>query len=311
MRILFMGTPDFAKITLETLYKSGHEIVGIITQPDKPKGRKMILSEPEVKIFAKEVGLDVYQPQTLKTNEIFDILDKTKPDIIVVVAYGKLLPEAVLNYPKFGCINLHGSVLPQYRGAAPIQRSIMNGDSEVGITTMYMAKEMDAGDIIEIAKIPLLESDDFASVHDKLAYLGAQTMLSTLKKIEGGAALRIPQNHEKATFAPKIEKEDCKINFNKSSRQIVNQIRALSPVPLAFAEQNEKLLKIVSAKVLSEEKEYLCDVGTVISTNNGIIEVSCGKGSIGITSLVPEGKGKMTSADYINGRKIKVGDILR
>jgi len=311
MRILFMGTPDFARIVLEVLYNSGADIVGVVTQPDKPKGRKMILSEPEVKVFAKKVGIEVYQPETLKTNEIIEILDKTKPEVIVVVAYGKILPESVLNYPKYGCLYLHGSILPYYRGAAPIQRSIMNGDREVGITVMYMAKEMDAGDIIDIRKIPLLESDDFASVHDKLAYLGAEAMISTLKNLEEGKVTRTPQEHDKATYAKKIEKEDCKIDFSMPARQIFNQIRALSPVPLAFAKLDGKILKIVSAKVTDEDKEHSNEAGTVVSTDNGVIEVSCGKGSIGILSLIPEGKGKMSAADFINGRKIKAGDILK
>ncbi len=309
MKILFMGTPDFAVKPLEALCEN-FEVVGVITQPDKPKGRHMVLTPPPVKVTALEKGIGVYQPETLKDNAISELLEKLSPDIIVVVAYGKILPEYVLSYPKYGCINLHGSLLPKYRGAAPMQRAIMEGEKVVGVTTMYMAKGLDTGDMLEKAAITLNDKDNFESVHDKLSEIGAELLISTVKKLEKNEIIPQKQDDSLSTYAAKIENNDCVIDFSKSADNVFNQIRGLSPFPLAFCMQSGKRLKIVEAALSTIVDTSDKPVGTVLSLDNGKITIKCQKGSIAIKKLLPEGKSKMTASDYINGRKISVGDIL-
>ena len=307
MKILFMGTPDFSRVCLEALFYSSHDIVGVVTTPDKPKGRGMELSQSEVKKFATEKNLRLYQPNTLKNDSFKATLEELNPDIIVVVAYGKILPEYILNYPKYGCINAHASILPKYRGAAPIQRAIIDGESETGVSVMRMDEGLDTGDVILCNKISIEQDDDFESVHDKLAIASKESLLEAIELIESGKAKYTKQDGN-FTYAEKIEKNDCFIDFETSATNVHNRVRGLSPYPLSFTYlPNGDILKIVKTHV-SNEKSDSC-VGEVIKLDS-FIHVQCKDGVIAIEELIPQGKGKMKSKDYINGRKINLGDIL-
>lgn len=310
-KILFMGTPDFAKIQLEALVDSGADIIGVVTQPDKPKGRKMVLTPPPVKVYALEKEIPVYQPTTLKGEEFSKLLDTLSPDLIVVAAYGKILPENVINYPRLGCINVHGSLLPKYRGAAPIQRSIIDGEDETGITIMYMDVGLDTGDMLSKVTVKIEKDDDFETLHDKLATKGAKLLLETVAALENGTASREKQDDSMSTYAAKITNEDAVLDFSLDSLSVYNRIRGLSPFPLSVASHNGKALKIVRAELADVEKVH-ANYGEVLKCDGEAnrIEVACGVGSIYITNLLPEGKSRMSAADYINGRKISVGDIL-
>ncbi len=310
MKILFMGTPDFAVPPLRALIESGEEIVGVVTQPDKPKGRSYVLTPPPVKVFATEKGLPVYQPKTLRDEEFATCLKSLDPDMIVVVAFGKILPKNVLDYPKYGCINVHGSLLPAYRGAAPMQRAIIEGEKVTGITTMYMDVGLDTGDMLLKAEYEIGESDNFETVHDALSELGANTLIETVEQIKSGTAVRIKQDDALATYAAKIEKEDCLLDFSKDASSIHNLIRGLSPIPLAFTHTPDgKLLKVTASRVISAEGSHE-ECGKVLSLD-GEIAIACGKGTLALTGVLPEGKGKMNAADFIRGRKIAIGDILK
>ena len=310
MKILFMGTPDFALFSLRALVESGEQVVGVVTQPDKPKGRGYTLTPPPVKVYAMEQGLPVYQPQTLRGEEFAELLAKIDPDLIVVVAFGKILPKNVLDYPKHGCVNVHGSILPKYRGAAPMQRAIIEGDAETGITTMMMDVGLDTGDMLLVEKMPIEENDNFETVHDKLGALGAHTLLETVKAIKADTLVRTVQDDTLATYAAKIEKADCFVDFSKSAKEVHDLIRGLSPIPLAFTHiADGKMLKIIATEIASREGA-LAPAGTVISLDGGKITVACGSGSLSLLTVLPEGKKRMAASDFINGRKISVGDVL-
>lgn len=310
MRILFMGTPDFALPSLRALYEAGEEIIGVVTQPDKPKGRGYTLTPSPIKVYALEKELPVYQPTTLKGDEFAELLATLDPEMIVVVAFGKILPKNVLDYPKYGCINVHGSLLPKYRGAAPMQRAIMEGEAVTGITTMYMDVGLDTGDMLLLRELPIGENDNFEDVHDGLAALGAETLLETVEGLKNGTLERIKQDDSLSTYAAKIEKEDCLIDFSMGARTLHNRIRGLSPIPLAFTHTPDgKLLKITKTRLVSEADTGK-PFGTVLSLE-GEITVACGRGALAILGVLPEGKGRMSSADFIRGRKLSVGDILK
>ena len=310
MKILFMGTPDFAVPSLAALCDTGEEIVGVVTQPDKPKGRNYVLTPPPVKVFALEKGLPVYQPKTLRDEEFAALLETLAPEMIVVVAFGKILPQNVLDYPKYGCINVHGSLLPAYRGAAPMQRAIIDGQSVTGITTMYMDVGLDTGDMLLKAEYAIGETDNFETVHDALASLGAKTLIETVEVLKKGVVVRQAQDDALATYAAKIEKEDCLLNFSMDATALHNLIRGLSPIPLAFTHTPDgKLLKVTASRVISQGGAH-AECGKVLSLD-GEIAVACGKGILALTAVLPEGKGKMNAADFIRGRKIAVGDILK
>ena len=309
MKILFMGTPDFALLSLKALAASDNEIVGVVTQPDKPKGRGYALTPPPVKVFANDMGYPVYQPATLRGEEFASLLEELSPDVIVVVAYGKILPKNVLDFPKYGCINVHGSLLPEYRGAAPMQRAIIDGKKQTGITTMYMAEGLDTGDMLLKETVDITDSDNFETIHDKLGECGATLIVRTLEGIENGSVSRIPQNEEGATYAAKILKEDCALSFSRSAREIHDLIRGVSPFPLSFTHTPDgKLLKVVASRIYKEEGE-LGKAGEVISLEDGIT-VACGNGAVTLTRVLPEGKPRMDAADFIRGRKVALGDIL-
>ena len=309
MKVLFMGSPDFAAVSLRRLYDEGFDIVGVVSVPDKPQGRGKKLTPMPVKVRAEELGIDVFCPQTLKDGTFKDTLDRLSPDVICVVAYGKILPKYVLDYPPYGCINVHGSLLPKYRGAAPMQRAIIDGDTVTGVTTMYMDVALDTGDMLLKEEYEIKETDNFESVHDALAEIGASLLVKTLRKAEDGTLCRIPQDNALATYAEKITKEEGLIDFSLPKRTICNKIRGMSPIPLCYTHTEDgALLKIVSAKI---SESHGGDIpGTVLSTENGAITVSCGDGAIDITAVLPQGKSRMSAADFIRGRKIAKDQIL-
>ncbi|MBR5219159.1 MAG: methionyl-tRNA formyltransferase [Clostridia bacterium] len=296
MNILFMGTPDFAATSLRGLCEGGYNVTGVISQPDKPKNRGMQMQATPVKQCAQEFGIDVYQPETLKDGAIQDYLDKIKPDIIVVVAYGKLLPPYVLDYPKYGCINIHGSLLPKYRGAAPIQWSILSGDKVTGVTSMYMARGMDTGDMILKKEVEITDDMDAGALHDVLAVAGAQLLKETLDVIKAGTAPRIPQNDEEATYASMLRKEMGLVDWNKSAEEIWCQIRGLSPWPSAYSFADGKRFKILSASVCDKNGTP----GQVLENKNSIV-IATGKGALEIHKLQFENKRAMTAAEYLVG----------
>ena len=311
MKILFMGTPDFALFSLKGLCENGYDVVGVITQPDKPKGRGYVLTPPPVKVYALEQNIPVYQPNSLRTEEFASLLAEINPDLIAVVAYGKILPKNVLDYPKYGCVNVHGSLLPEYRGAAPMQMAIIDGKKVTGITTMYMAEGLDTGDMLLKAECEIAENDNFEIIHDRLGALGAELLRKTIDGLEKREITPIPQDHAKATHTAKILKEDCEIDFSKDCDTVHNLIRGLSPIPLAFTHTPDgKLLKVVESEICERESQN-SEFGKAVSLENGKIRVLCANGSIYITKVLPEGKGRMTAADFIRGRKISEGDILK
>ena len=307
MRILFMGTPDFAKTILASIYENGEEIVGVVTAEDKPKGRGMVLTPSEVKKYATEKNISVFQPKTLKDGKFEEVLRQLCPELIVVVAYGKILPKYVLDYPKHGCINAHASILPKYRGAAPIQRAIMAGEDKTGVSVMQMDEGLDTGDIILIEETPILEDDNFEAVHDKLAACGCKGINKAIELFKNGSVTRTKQGDFEG-YAEKITKDDCHINFDNTLCSVHNQIRGLSPVPLAFCKMADgKILKVVKAHKTDLTKKG--KAGEVVSLEKSIF-VNCADGVIAIDEIIPEGKGKMKASDFINGRKINIGDIL-
>lgn len=309
MKILFMGTPDFAVFSLKSLIEAGHEICGVITQPDKPKGRGYVLTPPPVKVVAEEAGIPVYQPATLRDEAFASLLSQLDPEICVVVAYGKILPLNVLEYPKYGCVNVHGSLLPEYRGAAPMQRAIIDGKKTTGITTMYMAEGLDTGDMLLKDEIEILENDNFEDIHDKLGACGAALIVRTLKGLEENSIQRQKQDDTKATYAAKITKSDCLVDFSKSAQTVHDLIRGLSPIPLAFTHTPDgKLLKITKSVICADAKKG--QAGEIISLENGIT-VACGEGAVTLLGVVPEGKKPMSASDFVRGRKVAVGDILK
>ena len=309
MRVLFMGTPDFALFSLRALVQSGAEVVGVVTQPDKPKGRGYELQPPPVKVYALENNIPVFQPTTLKNGAFDAELAALAPDVIVVVAYGKILPPSVLNAPRLGCVNVHGSLLPQYRGAAPMQRAIMEGCAQTGITTMLMNEGLDTGDMLESVIVPIGENDNFEDMHDKLGEAGAALLLRTLQGLREGRLTPVAQDHTKATYAAKIEKADCLLDFTLDACAVHNTVRGLSPIPLSFTHTPDgKLLKIIESR--PGRADVSAEPGTVLSLD-GAVEVACGHGSVLFTRVLPEGKGRMNAADYIRGRRIAIGDILK
>jgi methionyl-tRNA formyltransferase len=312
MRILFMGTPDFALFSLKALVESGEDVIGVVTQPDKPRGRGYALMPPPIKVYALEQNLPVYQPATLKGEEFEALLTELAPELIVVVAYGKILPKNVLDYPKYGCINVHGSLLPAYRGAAPMQRAIIDGCAVTGITTMYMDVGLDTGDMLLRDEVEIGENDNFEDMHDRLGAVGAQTLLRTIAALKEGTLIAQKQDASLATYAAKIEKEDCLLDFSLSAKVLHDRIRGLSPMPLAFTHTPDgKLLKILASRVSPVATSADVPVGTVISLDNGVITVTCGENtSLDILRVLPEGKGRMEAGDFIRGRKISVGDLL-
>ena len=308
MRIVFMGTPDFALFSLRALIEAGEDVVGVVTQPDKPKGRGYTLTPPPVKVYAMEQGIPVFQPEKVRDGSFDETLRALAPDVAVVAAYGKILPQSMLDIPKHGCLNIHGSLLPEYRGAAPMQRAIIDGKAVTGVTIQQMAAGMDTGDILLMREAEIGETDNFEDIHDRLGVLGAEALTETLKLLREGKLTPVKQDDSLATYAAKIEKTDCLLDFTRPARQLHNQIRGTSPFPLSFTRLPcGSMLKVTRAEVADEDSEGTA--GQVISLDNGIT-VQCGKGRLRLVGVLPEGKGRMAAADFVRGRKIALGDIL-
>lgn len=309
MRVIFMGTPDFAVGTLEAIIKSGHEVVLVVTQPDKPKGRSGALSFPPVKESAISYEIPVFQPRKVREEENIEYLRTFEPDIIVVAAFGQILPKAILDMPKYGCINVHASLLPKYRGAAPIQWSVINGDEVTGVTIQRMDVGIDTGDIIAKEELTIAKDETGGSLFDKLAVLGAKLCVETIGKIEKGEATYVPQNHEEATHVGMIEKEFGNIDWNKSAVEIERLIRGLNPWPSAFTKLEGKTFKIWKAKVVSELSEY--EPGCIISVTKNSMEVSTGKGVLSLLEVQLEGKKRMEIDAFLRGFQVIPGTFLR
>ena len=310
VRTLLLGTPDFAIPAFDTVLAMGFPVVGVVTQGDKPQGRGYTLTPPPVKVWATEHGLPVFQPKTLRDEAFAALLDELKPDLLVVAAFGKILPANVLDYPACGCINVHGSLLPRWRGAAPMQRAIMAGDTETGITTMMMDVGLDTGDMLDVTRVAIGPDDDFEVVFNNLARAGADTLRVTLQKLLDGTLVRTKQPEGGDTYAQKIEKEDCRLDFSGSAKSLHDQIRGLSPFPLAVTHTPDgKLLKIVASRIYDAEKTTATP-GEVLASSEGKLLVATGHGVLEITQVLPEGKGRMPAADFLRGRKLNVGDVL-
>lgn len=308
MRIVFMGTPDFAVPTLNKLYESEHEIAAVFTQPDKPKGRGYKLAPPPVKVLALEHGTPVYQPESLKKQpEMWDILKEIAPDVIVVAAYGKILPKQVLDIPKYHCVNVHGSLLPKYRGAAPIQWSVLNGDDETGITTMLMGEGLDTGDILLQRSTPIGENETAAELFDRLAEIGADLLIETLEKLEKGEITPVKQDEELATYASILTKDMCMIDFNKPVKEVHKKICGLSDWPCAVTTLDGKRLKVFRSQIV-KDKTPGQQAGTVVDTKQFC--VCCADGVIKLTEVQAEGSKRMSSEDYLRGKPITPGTIL-
>ncbi len=310
MKVLFMGTPDLAAQCLDAILKADYNVIGVVTQPDKPKGRGYEMAKSAVKVMAEEKGLPVYQPVTMKNEAFLPTLTELDPDIIVVVAYGQILPSYILNYPRYGCVNIHGSVLPKYRGAAPIQRAIIDGEKETGITIIKMDEGIDTGDMIHILRTPIEDDETFETLHDKLAVLGGRAIVEAMEMIENGTASYEKQDDSLSNYAQKITKADCRLDFSRTADELSAQIRGLSPFPLAFTKlPDARMLKIISAHRAPGSTE--AKPGTVVSLNNGF-EIACGGGTkLHVTAVLPEGKGRMKAEDFVHGRRIALGDMLK
>jgi len=302
-KLVFMGTPAFAAVALEALIADGHEIILVVSQPDKPKGRGYQLEQSEVKNLALQHGIEVITPPTLKDIAVQEKLKSVGADLFIIAAYGKILPKAVLDIPPMGCINIHASLLPTLRGAAPINRAIMEGHTHGGITIMYMDEGIDTGDIILQEEMDIPEDMTKGEYHDKMAVLGGKAIISFLQIAANGNIPRVSQDSSKSTYAKKIEKSDCLIDFSLTAKQTVNSIRGLSPDPCGYCFLCGKRMKISKA----HESNGVGKQGTILSVGKDGIEVACAEGSIFITELCPEGKGKMTAEQYIRGNKIEIG----
>lgn len=304
MRVVFMGTPDIAATCLTRLLSAPVEVVGVYTKPDMPKNRGMKLEMSEVKKVAMAAGLPVLQPTTFRDDAAVEELRALKPDVIAVVAYGKILPQRVLDIPTHGCINIHASILPELRGSGPVQWAILNGLDETGVTAMYMAAEMDAGDIIEIRKTPIEPYENAQSLLDRLARIGAELLCDTLARVENGTVTRTKQDAAKATFAPMLTKALCPIDWTRTRRQIIDLVRGLDPWPVATAMIQGKRFKIY--EVRPSERTTDQPAGTLLALTKQGLEVACGDGVLVITKLQAEGGKRMAAADYFRGHPIEL-----
>ncbi|MDE5964928.1 MAG: methionyl-tRNA formyltransferase [Eubacterium sp.] len=307
MNLVFMGTPDFAVPALEALYKSKHKIVGVFSQPDKPVGRKQLLTPPPVKEFALQNGLSVYQPNSLKNDDSYELIKKLNPDIIIVAAYGKILPKDILDIPKYGCVNIHASLLPKYRGAAPIQWAVINGDSETGITIMKMSEGLDTGDMILVDRTEIGENETSAELFDRLADLGAVSLLKALDMLENDTAEFISQDDNISTYAAKITKALSPIDWSKSASEVHNLVRGLQTWPCASTIIDGKEFKIhktvLSLKTGNKPGE--------IVDNKGMLTVCCGDGDcVDVLEIQPQGKKKMDIKSFFAGNKLELGTII-
>lgn len=310
MRIVFMGTPDFAVGSLQALCESGkHEILAVVTQPDRPKGRGNKLLQTPVKEYALEQGLTVYQPQKVKTPEFVELLHELQPELIVVAAFGQFLSKEILELPKYGCINVHASLLPKYRGAAPIQYAIIKGEKESGVTIMQMDIGMDTGAMLDKVVVPIAENTTMGELHDALREQGAALLLQVIDKIAAGTAVAEPQDNEQATYATLLDRSMEHIDWSKTAQEVHNLIRGFNPAPSTFTKlPNGKSLKIWGSKIT--DKSSTAAAGTVIETGKHSFFVACGEGVLEITEVQPESKKRMPAQVFLNGRGVQEGDLL-
>jgi len=304
MRVLFMGTPEFAVPTLEALIQE-HEVIGVYTQPDKPKGRGKAMAFPPVKEKALEHNIPVFQPAKVRVPEVVAEIEAMNPDAIVVVAFGQILPESILNIPKYGCINVHASLLPKYRGAAPMQWAIIDGEKETGITTMYMAKGLDTGDMILKAVTPIGPKETGETLHDRMSVMGGPLIIETLKQIEAGTAPRTPQDDSLSCYAAMLDKELGCIDWKKDAASIERLIRGLNAWPSAYTFWNEKTLKIWDSEVVEYSGEEEC--GTVVVKDKFSFTVKCGEHALKILEVQLQGKKRMTAQAFLVGNQVETG----
>lgn len=309
MNVVFMGTPDFAVPTLQALYDGGHNVQAVFTQPDKPKGRGYKLTPPPVKVLALSHDTHVYQPASLKKNgeEYIELLKKLAPDCIVVVAYGKILPQSVLEIPKYGCVNVHGSLLPKYRGAGPIQWAVLNDEEKTGITTMLMGEGIDTGAMLLQEETPIGENETAAELFDRLAVMGAELLTETLEKLEKGEITPVPQDESQSSYAPMLSKDMCNVDFNNPVRKIHKQICGLSDWPCAVTMLDGKRIKVYRSEIVSYTP---CGepVGSIVNEKD--FSVACSDGVIRFTEIQAEGSKRMKTADYLRGKPVQMGSIL-
>ncbi|MBH0004947.1 methionyl-tRNA formyltransferase [Pseudoalteromonas sp. APC 3358] len=308
LRIIFAGTPDFAARHLQALIQSEHQIVGVYSQPDRPAGRGKKLKASEVKELALEHNLPVFQPQSLKNDEALAELTSLNADIMIVVAYGLILPKAILEAPRLGCLNVHGSILPRWRGAAPIQRAIWAGDEQTGVTIMQMDEGLDTGDMLHISRCPISTTETSASLYTKLAELGPDALIETINKLANGELTPEPQNDELANYAKKLSKEEANIDWSMSALQIERNIRSFNPWPVCFTQMGGQTVKIYQAQVVLQSG----DPGQILSSDKNGVVVACGEHALCITQLQPQGKKPMAINDFLNGRSdwVTPGTIL-
>ncbi|MFD2443471.1 methionyl-tRNA formyltransferase [Bacillus sp. CGMCC 1.16607] len=299
-KIIFMGTPDFSVPILKRILEDGYEVIGVVTQPDRPVGRKKIMTAPPVKVEAEKHGIPVFQPEKIRRQEDLEPILTLRPDLIVTAAFGQILPKTLLDAPKYGCVNVHASLLPELRGGAPIHYSIIQGKEKTGITIMYMAEKLDAGDILSTVEIPIEERDTVGTLHEKLSEAGSNLLSETLPKLLNSELRPIPQNDSYATFAPNIKREQERIDWTKTGEEIYNHIRGLNPWPVAYTEWEGSVLKVwwgekYSSKIISEP-------GTIISLeDDGIVVQTGNETAIKITELQPSGKKKMSGEQFLRG----------
>ena len=303
MRIVFMGTPEISRDVLETV-SSKYDVVGVFCQPDKPVGRKQIITPPPVKVFAEEAGLSVFQPKGFRNGKATQIIRELDPDLVLVIAYGKILPQEVLDIPRLGCINIHASLLPKYRGAAPVQRSIINGETVTGITIMNMSAEMDAGDILAQKEVVIEPDDNEASLFSKIGETSCSFILEVLPQIEARTLTPVKQDEKLVTYAPPLEKNEGFFTFNKDGKDIVNLIRGMSVWPVAFFSYDGKKVKVEEASY--EERSGAA--GEVLSLKP--LTVAAGTGAVVLRKLIPEGGKPMDGTAWANGRRLRVGDVI-
>ncbi len=309
MRILFMGTPEFAVPCLDALIKSEHQVCGVVTQPDKPAGRGHKLTPPPVKVLAAKNDIPVYQPMVLKDGAFMPELERLNPEMIIVVAYGKILPEYILNYPKYGCINMHASLLPKYRGAGPIQWSVINGEKTTGITSMLMEKGLDTGDMLLKAETEIGEYETAGELHDRLKIMGAELLLKTISKAEKGELAPQKQKDEDSCYAPMLDKETAKIDWSKPAKDVSKLICGMNPWPVAHTLYKGETFKIYASRLGGKAKG---SAGQILKADSNGIEILCGDmNTIVVTEIQPFGSKRMNVRDFLNGHSIDAGEILK
>ena len=301
-----MGTPEFAVASLNALLDAGHEICAVVTQPDRPQGRGYKLAPPAVKTAALARGLEVFQPETLKNESLLPLLERTRPDAIVVAAYGKILPQYVLGFPPRGCINVHASLLPRYRGAAPINWAIINGERESGVTIMYMEKGLDTGDMLLSVRTPIADDDTAGDLHDRLAVLGADALVHALALLEAGRITPVKQDDSQHTYAPMLSRDDCRLDFCQSAKQVRDRIRGLASFPGAYLTLSGRQIKVFEAQIVSGRGEP----GSVLYADreHGLV-LACADGALRLVTLQPQGKRRMSAKEYLAGHPVPPGTV--